>query len=296
MVSRPPQLARRFFDRFEPVHATTYFAPEVRTALEAMGFTGFWRGYFAARSAPLGRVPAEVVTAVFFNFPAERITRSVPAIWEVAEPATVLAVRVSSAVAALGRYGVTDDLPGVAEAAELAGAAARSAPLDGRPLFAANAALPWPDTPVAALWHATTLLREHRGDGHVAALVIEGLTGRESNVLHVAAGAVPAAFIKRSRDYTDEEWEACVEALANRGLLTARGTLTDRGRAMKDRIEEHTDELALTALRDLNDVEVERLFGVLTPLTRLVVAGGDIPATTPMGLRRDELDDDSARL
>lgn len=296
MVSRPPQLARRFFDRFEPVHATTYFAPEVRTALEAMGFTGFWRGYFAARSAPLGRVPAEVVTAVFFNFPAERITRSVPAIWEVAEPAAVLAVRVSSAVAALGRYGVTDDLPGVAEAAELTGAAARSAPLDGRPLFAANSALPWPDTPVAALWHATTLLREHRGDGHVAALVIEGLTGRESNVLHVAAGAVPAAFIKRSRDYTDEEWEACVEALATRGLLTAGGTLTDRGRAMKDRIEERTDELALTALRDLNDDEVERLFATLTPLTRVVVAGGDIPATTPMGLRRDELDDDSARL
>lgn len=296
MVSRPPQLARRFFDRFEPVHATTYFAPEVRTALEAMGFTGFWRGYFAARSAPLGRVPAEVVTAVFFNFPAERITRSVPAIWEVAEPAAVLAVRVSSAVAALGPYGVTDDLPGVAEAAELTGAAARSAPLDGRPLFAANSALPWPDTPVAALWHATTLLREHRGDGHVAALVIEGLTGRESNVLHVAAGAVPAAFIKRSRDYTDEEWEACVEALATRGLLTAGGTLTDRGRAMKDRIEERTDELALTALRDLNDDEVERLFATLTPLTRVVVAGGDIPATTPMGLRRDELDDDSARL
>lgn len=261
-----------------------------------MGFTGFWRGYFAARSAPLGRVPAEVVTAVFFNFPAERITRSVPAIWEVAEPAAVLAVRVSSAVAALGRYGVTDDLPGVAEAAELTGAAARSAPLDGRPLFAANSALPWPDTPVAALWHATTLLREHRGDGHVAALVIEGLTGRESNVLHVAAGAVPAAFIKRSRDYTDEEWEACVEALATRGLLTAGGTLTDRGRAMKDRIEERTDELALTALRDLNDDEVERLFATLTPLTRVVVAGGDIPATTPMGLRRDELDDDSARL
>ena len=96
------------------MHAVTYFAPEVRIALEAMGFTGFWRGYFAARSAPLGRVPAEVVTAVFFNFSAERVGRTVPAIWEVADPEAVLAVRLSSAVTALQRYGVTDDLPGVA--------------------------------------------------------------------------------------------------------------------------------------------------------------------------------------
>ena len=278
------------------MHAVTYFAPEVRIALEAMGFTGFWRGYFAARSAPLGRVPAEVVTAVFFNFSAERVGRTVPAIWEVADPEAVLAVRLSSAVTALQRYGVTDDLPGVAEAAELAGAAARGAPLDGRPLFAANSALPWPKTPVAALWHATTLLREHRGDGHVATLLSEGLSGRESNVLHAAAGSVPTEFIKRSRDYTDEEWTSCVEALAARGLLTAAGTLTDSGRAMKDRIENRTDALALTALRDLADDEVERLFVALTPLTRLVVAGGDLPAATPMGLRRDELDDDSAHL
>ena len=278
------------------MHAVTYFAPEVRIALEAMGFTGFWRVYFAARSAPLGRVPAEVVTAVFFNFSAERVGRTVPAIWEVADPEAVLAVRLSSAVTALQRYGVTDDLPGVAEAAELAGAAARGAPLDGRPLFAANSALPWPESPVAALWHATTLLREHRGDGHVAALLSEGLSGRESNVLHAAAGSVPTEFIKRSRDYTDEEWASCVEALAARGLLTAAGTLTDSGRAMKDRIENRTDALALTALRDLADDEVERLFVALTPLTRLVVAGGDLPAATPMGLRRDELDDDSAHL
>ena len=296
MVDRQPLLARRFFDRFEPVHAITYFAPEVRTALDALGFTGFWRGYFAARSAPLGRVPAEVVTAVFFNFAAERVNRCVPAIWEVADPAAVLAVRLSSAVAALRRYGVTDDLPGVAEAAELAGAAARGAPLDGRPLFAANRALPWPDTPVAALWHATTLLREHRGDGHVAALVAEGIGGREANVLHVAAGAVPAAFIKRSRDYTDEEWDSCVAGLSSRGLLTAAGDLTEAGRTCKKRVEERTDRAALSALSALDDDGVTRLFAALTPLTRLVVAGGDLPVATPMGLRRDELDDDSARL
>ncbi|HTY27800.1 MAG TPA: hypothetical protein VMD51_06595, partial [Mycobacterium sp.] len=182
-MSRSPRLARRFFDRFEPIHAVTYFASEARTGLTDLGFTGFWRGYFAARSAPLGPVPAEVVTAIFYNFSCERVQRMLPAVWQVATPAEVLRVRQDTAVAALRRCGLTDDSPGVAEAAELAGLAARSAPLEGRPLFAANLALPWPATALAALWHATTLLREHRGDGHVAALVAEGIGGREANVL-----------------------------------------------------------------------------------------------------------------
>lgn len=295
-VSRTPALARRFFDRYEPVHGITYFAPGVRTVLDDMGFVGFWRGYFAGRSAPLGQVPAQVVTAVFYNFSTERVTKAVPAIWDVATPGEMVRARLDTAVAALRGYGLTDDSAGVAEAAELAGLAARTAPLDGRPLFAANRALPWPDSPLASLWHAATLLREHRGDGHVAVLVSEGISGRESNVFHVAAGAVPPDFIKRSRDYSDEEWDSCVESLSDRGLLTRACTLTDAGRALKDHVELRTDTLALGALDALDDAAVERLFQALTPITRQVIAGGDLPAATPMALRRDELDDDSARL
>ncbi|APE15075.1 hypothetical protein BOH72_07470 [Mycobacterium sp. WY10] len=295
-MSRTPALARRFFDRFEPVHGITYFAPGVRTAFDAMGFVGFWRGYFAGRAAPLGQVPVEVVTAIFYNFSAERVGKAIPAIWDIATPAEMVRVRQETAVAALQGYGLSDDTPGVAEAAELAGLAARGAPLDGRPLFAANLALPWPDGPLASLWHAATLLREHRGDAHVAVLVSEGISGREANVFHVAAGAVPADFIKRSRDYSDEEWDSCVRALAERGLLTDTGTLTDAGRAVKDHVESRTDTLALSALDALDDAAVERLFLALTPITRQVIAGGDLPAATPMALRRDELDDNSARL
>src|SRR4029434_2010332 len=113
-------------------------------------------------------------------------------------------VRQDSAVAALRRYGVTDSE--AAAAAELAEKAARSAPLDGRPLFGANVALDWPDDPVARLWHAVTLLREQRGDGHVAVLTAFGISGRESNVLHAAAGRVPEEMIMRSRDYDEEQW------------------------------------------------------------------------------------------
>lgn len=289
-------MARRFFDRYEPVHGITYFAPGVRSVMDDMGFVGFWRGYFAARSAPLGQVPVEVVTAIFYNFSTERVRKAVPAIWDIATPAEMVTVRLDTAVTALRGYGLTDQTPGVAQAAELATLAARSAPPDGRPLFAANLSLPWPDTPLASLWHATTLLREHRGDGHVASLVAEGISGRESNVLHVAAGAVPADFIKRSRDYSDEEWESCIHSLGERGLLTPAGTLTDTGRALKEHIELRTDILALAALNALDDAAVELLFRALTPITRQVIAGGDLPVTTPMALRRDDLDDDSAGL
>ncbi|OBF54312.1 hypothetical protein A5756_15075 [Mycobacterium sp. 852002-53434_SCH5985345] len=294
-MQREPVLARRFFDRFEPVHAVTYFAPEARAALDGLGYRGFWMGYFAARSAPLGIVPREVITAIFYNFAPERVAKALPAAWQIAGPDAASRARQESAVAALRRYGL-DSNENVRTAAELAGKAARRAPLDARPLFAANLALPWPDDPLAALWHATTLLREHRGDGHVAVLAAAGISGRDSNVLHAAAGGVPREYIARTRDYDEAAWRHHERRLAERGLLDDDGALTAAGRELKDHIERSTDTLALSALDALSDDEVETLFRALTPLTRAVVAGGDVPDLTPMGLRRDELYDNSAHL
>jgi hypothetical protein len=295
VVDRRPGLSRRFFHRFEPVHTVTYFAPEARAALDGLGYRGFWMGYFAARSAPLGRVPAEVVTATFYNFAPERVAKAMTGAWAVAGPDSALLARHESAVAALRRYGV-DDCESVRTAAELAGRAAKHAGVDGRPLFAANRALPWPDEPVLALWHALTLLREHRGDAHVAVLIAEGISGRESNVLHTAAGRVPREYMMRARDYDDDSWREHEIALAARGLLDDEGALTASGTDLKNHIESSTDRLALRALDALDDDDVEKLFAALTPITRQVIAGGDIPAMTPMGLSRDDLDDASARL
>jgi hypothetical protein len=293
-VSREPRLARRFFDRFEPVHGVTYFSPESRAAFDGLGYRGFWMGYFAGRSAPLGIMPTNVVTALFYNFAPSRVARALPDAWEIAPPDAALRAREDSAVATLRRYGLTDD--GVQRAAELAAKAARSAPFDGRPLFAANAALPWPTEPLAELWHAVTLLREQRGDGHVAVLTASGLSGRESNVLHAAAGRVPPEMIMRARDYDEDQWRHYQDQLARRGLLDGDGALTDAGRGLKQHIEDTTDALALSALNALDDAEVEELFRTLTPIARVVVDGGDVPAATPMGLSRDDLDDDSAGL
>ena len=294
-MRREPELARRFFDRFEPVHGVTYFAPEARAALDGLGYLGYWMGYFAARSAPLGTVPPEVVTAVFYNFAPERVAKALPAAWQIAGPEAALRARQDSAVAALRRYGLDAD-ENVGLAAELAGRAAREAPLDGRPLFAANRALPWPADPLAALWHAATLLREQRGDAHVAVLTAEGVSGRESNVLHAATGGVPREYIARTRDYDEAAWRHHEQRLAERGRLNDDGSPTVAGRELKDRIESRTDALSLSALDALSDDEVETLFQALTPITRAVIAGGDVPIITPMNLRRDELQNDSAHV
>jgi len=294
-VTRQPLTARRLFDRFEPVHALTYFAPEALAAFEDIGYRGFWMGYFAGRAAPLGSVPAEVITAIFYGFSPSHVERALPSAWEFASPADALRVREESAVAALRRCGVAADAD-VETAARLLAKAARTAPLDGRPLFAANLALPWPDEPLATLWHAATLLREQRGDAHVATLASLGIGGRDGNVLHCAADRVPRDFLMVSRRYDDDEWQSCATRLAERGILDDSGALTDAGVALKQKIEDTTDLLALAAFDALDDGELQELFRTLTPITRAVVAGGDIPAATPMGLRRDELDDADAHL
>ena len=294
-MRREPQVARRFFDRFEPVHGVTYFAPEARAALDGLGYRGFWMGYFAARSAPLGVMPPEMVTAIFYNFAPERVAKALPAAWQIAGPEAALQARQDSAVAALRRYGI-DANENVIVAAELAGKAAREAPLEGRTLFAANRALPWPDDPLAALWHAATLLREQRGDTHVAVLAARGVSGRECNVLQVAAGRVPRDYMAVARDYDEATWGHHEEQLAERGLVGDDGTLTAAGRELMDAIESTTDALSLSALDALSDDEVETLFQALTPITRAVVAGGDVPAMTPMNLRRNDLDDNGAHL
>lgn len=285
-MQRTPELARRLFDRFEPIHALTYFAPEVRAALDGVGYHGFWMGYFAARSAPLGAVPPEVVTALFYNFAHARVAKSLPAAWNIAAPSVALQARLDSAVAALARCGVVAD-ENVSTAVQLALRAVRVTPVDGRALFAANLAVAVPADPVAALWHACTLLREHRGDGHVAALVAAGISGRDANVFHTAASAVSAEFMKRARHYDDAEWSACEGSLADRGLLDRSGALTSAGRELKDHLETTTDALSLGAFDGLDDDELAALFSALTPVARRVIAGGDLPAATPMSVRLD---------
>lgn len=192
--------ARRLWALGEPFHALTYFADEARTAAESAGITGFWAGYFAMRAAPLGAVGPTVVPATFASFEPGFVARCVPAVWTAVSPDGALAARLAGVDAAVERA-----LPGwsagsqAREAADLARRAAEAVDLPGRPLAAANAGLPWPEQAHLQLWQALTTLREHRGDGHLAALLQRELLGLPALVLMAASGATAADWLQRAR-------------------------------------------------------------------------------------------------
>jgi len=285
-MTREATLARRLWPGLEVIHVVTYFSPEARSALSEAGYKGFWMGYFAGRAAPIGAVGPEIVFATFYNFSIGHIGRAIPDAWSFAAPSAALEARQRGSAAALERAFAPSDLArDVETAAVLARAAAESAPMEGRTLFAANRSLPWPEEPLAALWHACTLLREHRGDGHVAALTAAGIGGREANILQTAAHVVPREVYEVARHYEDAEWNDLSARLVDRGLLAPDGNLTALGKETREEIEERTDRLALSAYDSLDDDQVGQLIGALAPLARAVIAMGDIPEVTPVGRR-----------
>ncbi|MFG1997258.1 hypothetical protein ACGFJ7_45490 [Actinoplanes sp. NPDC048988] len=267
---------REFWSLFEPLHAVTYFTPQAGAAFEAAGLTGFWRRYFAGRAAALGPVGAGPVTAAFFGFAPRMVARALPDVWTRITPAAAVAARTAGAAAAL--TALFEGLPEstVVDAADMLEEAARAVALPGRVLAAAHADLPWPAEPVARLWHAATILREHRGDGHVAALLTAGVDGCESLVWRVGLdGGRLRAVTQPARGWTDEEWRAAAERLAARGWLTAEGVATAAGRDAYAEIEVVTDRLAAEAVGDV---------GQLAPLTER--AWSVLPADNPIPLRR----------
>jgi hypothetical protein len=277
--------ARRMWPAFETYHAHIYFVPEAAEAYRRLGLKGGWMGYFASRSAPLGPASPELVTAVFFNFHPGMVARALPDAWGLASPEDVIAARLQAADVALRRL-IPDHVgsPAEAEAAALAREAVESPALSGRPLFAALRSLPWPDPPHLVLWHACTLLREHRGDGHVASLTAAGLDGCEAHVTVTATGAVPRSTLQDNRKWSDEEWAAAEERLRARGWLDAGGNLTDAGRAGRAEVEARTDALAEEPWRALGPERTERLLELLTPMARAINDAGGVPVPNPVGV------------
>ncbi len=280
-----PLVARRTWRTLEPIHGMIYFSGEAGAEYEALGLSG-QMGYFASRAAPMGAVPAEVVIATFFNFRPALVRESIPAAWQIATRDQILAARVRGADAALRRtLGGAVDSPEMIEAADLAQRAALVAceHLDGRPLFAGHASLPWPDPPHLRVWHAQTLLREFRGDGHIAALVAAGLSGLEAAITHVATGDVPGAVMLATRAWPADEWRAGVDGLRARGLLEPGDdlTLTDAGRAQRQWIEDVTDTSSAVAYATLGEDACARLRTLTRPWSKEIVDQGFLAPRTP---------------
>ena len=278
-------LARRMWQLFETYHAVVYFAPEKKAEYGAAGLKGGWMGYFAGRAAPLGAASAELVTALFYNFHPRMVRRAIPDAWSFSTPERVLEARSRIVDAALRRLlGDAAASPALSEAASACLDAAAGCEVVGRPLFAANAALDPPDEPHLRLWHAATMLREHRGDGHVAALVAAGLDGCEAHLTLVATTDVPAAELQPNRGWSDEEWSAARTRLVERGILTPGGGATEKGARLRQWVEDVTDDLALAPWRVLGGAAAERAEALLREPARRVVGGGGVPFPNPMGL------------
>lgn len=282
-----PALARKMWRALEPFHAVTYFAPESKAASDALGCKGWWMGYFGFRAAPLGPVTSEVVTATFYNFHPSRAARAVPDVWQIATPEQFVEARLRGVDGALRRF-LGDEViesAELAEAAELAGRASAVAQTAGRPLAAANAALPTPAEPHLALWQAQTLLRESRGDAHIAALVTAELDPCETLVMFAAEGNVEPDRLRTSRAWSEEEWAAAAARLHGRGLLADDATLTPSGSELRRWVEERTDRGSLAPWDELGPVDTERLVDLIAPFVQAIAAGGGFMTGNPMGLR-----------
>src|SRR3954467_10659924 len=269
-------MARRMFELVEPIGVIPYSADEPNETMFALGFTNYWDTYFAGRAAPLGVVPAEVVDALFYNLAPGDAARHIPKVWSTTTPEAAIAARRTGCANALRRILAEHiDTPGSARATELLVKAATSAPLEGRPMYAALRALPVPGDVVVRMFHAASLLREHRGDGHIAALMTEGVGGLEAHALFALGMNMPAEKFGRIHHLPPAQLAAVIDGMRDRGLIGDDGWLTGQGRAIQQRVESLTDDLAAKPYESLEAGELDELMATLEPLAALLLAAQD---------------------
>jgi hypothetical protein len=281
MVSSPPRpLARRAHNATNSLHSLIYFAPETEHYLTGVGLRGNRMCYFAGRAAPMGAVGPAVVAATFYNFNPALVARSIPAAWELATPAAIIEARYVAVDAALTRL-LGEDVIASADMvrlAELVRAAAATLTPEGRPLYAGNADLSWPEAPHLVMWHALTLLREHRGDGHVCALACAGLSGIEALLTHTKTGkGFLTEFAQASRGWSQDQWDAAEAGLRDRGLLDADGQLTEAGQTLRSEVEAITDRMDAAPWQALGDERTEEVIAIAKAMSRAVAAAGAFP-------------------
>ncbi|HEY5664621.1 MAG TPA: hypothetical protein VIS05_11370 [Ilumatobacter sp.] len=275
-----PITARKTWRTLEPIHAMIYFVPEASERYRTIGIADQSTAYFASRAAPLGEVSAETVIAAFFVHNPDSVRAAIPMVWQEIRPEELVAARLMAADAALRRLlGGAIHTAELAAAAELARAAALAAcdRLEGRPLFAANAGLAWPSEPHLVLWHAQTLLREFRGDGHISALVTDDITGIEALVMHGGTGDVSPEVQQAFGYWPDDAWTAAVDRLIDRGLLLPDGRLSPLGVERRQWVEDRTDVLALAPYQAIGEDGCDELRQLARPLSRAIVDGGGVP-------------------
>jgi hypothetical protein len=197
-------------------------------------------------------------------------------VWRTTTPEAAIAARRMGCVKALRRIlGDRVDDPTFARTAELLMKAATSVPYEGRPMYAALRAIPIPDDVVARLFHAASLLREHRGDGHIATLMVEGVGGLEAHVLLALDMDMPAEKFGRIHHLPAAQLVAVIGGMRDRGLIGDDGWLSEQGRAVKQRVESTTDDLAAKPYDSLEPGELDELTANLEALAPPLLAAQD---------------------
>lgn len=267
-------VAHKTWRTVEPLHGMIYFVPEAAEAYARLGIAGT-AGYFASRAAPMGAVSADVVIATFFNFNPELVRSAIPDAWDKATPADLISARFDAVDASCRRIlgNQVVESRDMARAAVLARTAAEQAArhVEGRPLAAGHADVDWPDEPHLQLWHAQSILREFRGDGHIALLVIHGLSGLEALVTHAAAGDVPARVLLATRAWSEQAWQRAADDLRRRGWLEPGDGLrfTASGARQRQEIEDGTDALSSLPYRALGEEGCTELRALVRPWSKV---------------------------
>jgi len=255
------------------VHRLVYFVPEAAEEYASFGIKG-QAGYFASRSAPMGAVPDSVVLATFYNFSPLAVTSAMPGVWEAASPEQWQAARFRVVERALDRVQPDLSTDQIEEARSLIDPVVRCLQHGGKPLAASNAAIALPTDPLVALWQQLTVVREWRGDAHVALLVTNQLAPNECLVLQVASGRFPLLMAQRTRRWTDAEWAAATASMAERGWMDVDGTMTAAGLEERERLEDETDRLCAPMWQAVGDKGAARLTELIMPIHEAMQAAG----------------------
>jgi hypothetical protein len=233
--------------------------------------------YFAGRSASMGAVGRGVVTATFYTFNPDLVAHCIPRAWDLTRPDAVIDARLAAVDIALNRL-LGSDVIASSDMIAMAGLvrdAVSACSVENRPIFAAHADLDWPDAPHLVVWHGVSLLREYRGDGHVSALLAAGLSGIDAHVTHTASDqGLDPEFSRKSRGWTQDQWDGAIDGLAARGLLDSDSALTSTGLTLRAQIEDETDRMAAPPWQYLGDERTDEVIRIGRALTRAVQAAG----------------------
>ncbi|HVA43197.1 MAG TPA: hypothetical protein VNF50_06930 [Acidimicrobiales bacterium] len=286
--------ARALAGALEPVAGQVYFSPECHAAYQALGFgpsPGEFAGvagpdgaaYFCSRGSVMGQVPGEVVAAAFGVFNPAVVVPLVRQGWALTDAATICEARDEGAVGQLRR--VLGERPeGTDRANELLDSALTPLKPAGKPLYSGLLSLGMPEDPLAGAWRRADLLREYRGDAHVAAWTAAGLDGTEIGLLTEPYWGLPLRTYIRSRSWSDTELDAAEARLTDRGSL-ADGTLTDAGRAFREEIEVATDAQCAPII-DALGADLSELLGILRPWGAAIREAKGYPAAGPHDIAR----------